>query len=75
MRWFELCLVFCVRVGFVLVLCFTALLLLVSTADLGTGVSESARRAPRGQRKARRSRQLSLSTGVICVLMLRVRWV
>ena len=30
------------------VLCFTALLLLVSTADLGTSVSKSVRRAPRG---------------------------
>ena len=52
-----------VRVGRIL-----ALRLSGSTADLGTGVSESTRCAL-GRQKARRSRRLLLSTGVICVLV------
>ena len=42
--------------------------------DLTVGLSESARCAL-GRQGARRSRRLLLSTGVICELMLRVRWV
>ena len=55
-------------------LCCLALRLSGSTADLSTGVSESTRCAL-GRQKARRSRRPLLSTGVICVLMLRVSWV
>ena len=55
--------------------CFvSALRLSGSTADLGTGLSESARCAL-GWQKPRQSRRLLLSTGVICVFMLRVSWV
>ena len=49
-------------------LCCLALRLSGSTADLSTGVSESTRCAL-GRQKARRSRRLLLSTGVICVLV------
>ena len=46
----------------------------IFATDLGAGLSESAQCAL-GRQGARRSRRLLLSTGVICVLMLRVRWV
>ena len=60
---------FRVRVGLVFLVCVSGF-----AADLGAGVSGSARCALEAA-KARRSRRLLLSTGVICVLMLRVRWV
>ena len=52
----------------------SALRLSGSTADLSTGVSESTRCALERQ-KARRLRRLLLSTGVVCVSVLRVSWV